>query len=46
MLEETNIPAERTIKISSALVYAGSVPVDVLSFDSSVDLFTKAVVSN
>jgi len=43
LISETTDPADRTILVSSAIVYSGIVPVSVSSFDSSTDSLYKVV---
>jgi hypothetical protein len=42
---ETSTPTDRTVTVSSALVFAGFNPIFVWPFNSSTDLLTKATVT-
>lgn len=42
-ISETSTPVDRTILLTSAVVYSGVVPVQVLAFNSSTDTLTKCI---
>jgi hypothetical protein len=46
IISETSTPVARTILVTSAIVYVGSLAVSVASFNSSINILTEAINTN